>query len=108
MIVAAAATREYLKRDLTTPPTSVSILAAEQIVVSETRARLSPKQPPPIIAPVKGIEFAPSIVPAGYKTDMHATIAPKPVPADVANRHTARNDTMINTFPVHPVYTRPI
>ena len=42
------------------------------------------------------------MVPAGYKTDIHATIAPKPVPADVANRHAARNDTMINTFPVAP------
>ena len=57
---------------------------AEQIVVPETGARLSPKAPPEIIAPAKRAGCAPKAIPADIKHSIPAAIVPNPVPEAVA------------------------
>ncbi|MPN43134.1 hypothetical protein SDC9_190693 [bioreactor metagenome] len=65
IIVSIPAAIEYFKRERTTPGTSTPWEVAEQMVVSETGARLSPKAAPEIIAPAIKPGFAPKAIPAG-------------------------------------------
>ena len=63
---------------------------------------MSPKAPPPTIAPAITTGFAPSKTPAGYNTDIPATIVPNPVPAAVANNALAINVIATKTLPLAP------
>ena len=63
--VSAPATSAYLSRERTTPGTSTPCEVAEQMVVSDIGARLSPKAAPEMMAPARMPGCAPNASPAG-------------------------------------------
>ena len=63
--VSTEAAAAYLSLERTTPGTSTPCERAEQIVVSETGARLSPSTAPEMTVPVSSAGSQPRAIPAG-------------------------------------------